>query len=115
MQRVKETVREYLLLTLGTFLVAAGVYFFKFPNSFNTGGVTGLAVILNAVLPAVSASTFASVINIAFLLLGFLALDRSFGVRTVYCSILFSAMLSGLEWLFPMAHPLTDQKMLCVL
>lgn len=112
MQRVKETVREYLLLTLGTFLVAAGVYFFKFPNSFNTGGVTGLAVILNAVVPAVSASTFASVINIAFLLLGFLALDRSFGVRTVYCSILFSAMLSGLEWLFPMAHPLTDQKML---
>ena len=112
MQRVKETAREYLLLTLGTFLVAAGVYFFKFPNSFNTGGVTGLAVILNAVVPAVSASTFASVINIAFLVLGFLALDRSFGVRTVYCSILFSAMLSGLEWLFPMAHPLTDQKML---
>ena len=28
MQRVKETVREYLMLTLGTFLVAAGVYFF---------------------------------------------------------------------------------------
>ncbi len=112
MQRVKETVREYLLLTLGTFLVAAGVYFFKFPNSFNTGGVTGLAVILNAVIPSVSASTFASVINIAFLVLGFLALDRGFGIRTVYCSVLFSVMLSGMEWLAPMASPLTDQKML---
>ena len=110
--RFKETARDYLLLTLGTFLVAAGVYFFKFPNSFNTGGVTGLAVILNAVFPAVSSSTFASVINIAFLVLGFIALDRGFGLRTVYCSVLFSALLSGLEWLFPMAAPLTDQKML---
>ncbi len=112
MQRVKETVRDYLLLSLGTFLVAAGVYFFKFPNQFNTGGVTGLAVILNAVIPAVSSSTFASVINLAFLILGFLALDRNFGVRTVYCSLLFSAMLSALEWLCPMSAPLTGQKTL---
>lgn len=112
MHRVKRFLREISLLTLGTFLVAAGVYFFKFPNQFNTGGVTGLAVILNAVIPSVSSSTFASIINIAFLVLGFLFLDRSFGINTVYCSILFSAMLSGMERLFPMAAPLTDQKTL---
>ena len=112
MQKTLSVVREYLLLTLGTFLVAAGVYFFKFPNSFNTGGVTGLAVILNAVFPTVSSSTFASTINLAFLILGFFALDKGFGIRTVYCSVLFSAMLSGMEWLFPLAGPLTDQKML---
>ena len=112
MARLKQGVREYFMLTLGTFLVAAGVYFFKFPNSFNTGGVTGLAVILNAVIPAVSSSTFASTINLAFLVLGFVALDKGFGIRTVYCSILFSAMLSGLEWLCPLSAPLTDQKTL---
>ena len=112
MQKTLAVAREYLLLTLGTFLVAAGVYFFKFPNSFNTGGVTGLAVILNAVFPAVSSSMFASTINIAFLVLGFMVLDRSFGVRTVYCSVLFSAMLSGMECLWPLAGPLTDEKML---
>ena len=112
MQKTLAVAREYLLLTLGTFLVAAGVYFFKFPNSFNTGGVTGLAVILNAVFPAVSSSMFASTINIAFLVLGFMVLDRSFSVRTVYCSVLFSAMLSGMECLWPLAGPLTDEKML---
>ena len=112
MARLKQGVREYFMLTLGTFLVAAGVYFFKFPNSFNTGGVTGLAVILNAVIPAVSSSTFASTINLAFLVLGFVALDKGFGIRTVYCSILFSAMLSGLEWLCPLSAPLTDRKTL---
>ena len=112
MRQKLAAVREYAMLTLGTFLVAAGVYFFKFPNQFNTGGVTGLAVILNAVIPAVSSSTFASVINIAFLVLGFAALGKNFGVRTVYCTVLFSAMLSGLEWLCPMTAPLTDQKTL---
>ena len=112
MQRVKQTLREIPLLTLGTFLVAAGVYFFKFPNQFSTGGVTGLAVILNAVFPTVSPSTFASLINMAFLVVGFLFLDKNFGVNTIYCSVMFSAMLSGLEWLCPLSGPLTDQKTL---
>ena len=112
MQRVKQTLRQLPLLTLGTFLVAAGVYFFKFPNHFNTGGVTGLAVILNAVVPAVSPSTFASLINIAFMVVGVLFVDKSFGVNTIYCSAMFSAMLSGLEWLVPLSAPLTNQKTL---
>ena len=112
MQRVKQILREIPLLTLGTFLVAAGVYFFKFPNQFSTGGVTGLAVILNAVFPTVSPSTFASLINMAFLVVGFLFLDKNFGVNTIYCSVMFSAMLSGLEWLCPLSGPLTDQKTL---
>lgn len=112
MQKLRQGLLDYLLLTLGTALVAIGVHFFKFPNNFNTGGVTGLAVILSAVFPAVSSSTFASVINLAFLVLGFLAVNRSFGLRTVYCSLLFSAMLSGFKWLFPMPAPLTDQRML---
>ena len=112
MQRVKQTLRQLPLLTLGTFLVAAGVYYFKFPNHFSTGGVTGLAVILNAIVPAVSPSTFTSVINILFLAIGFLFLDKSFGLNTIYCSILFSAMLSGLEGLVPLSAPLTDQKTL---
>lgn len=108
----RQLLREFALLTLGTALVAIGVYFFKFPNRFSTGGVTGIAVLLSAVFPAVSSSTFASVINILFLILGFAVLNRGFGVRTVYCSLLFSALLSGLEWLCPMSGPLTDQKML---
>ena len=34
--------KEYLLLTAGVLLVVIGVYFFKFPNNFAIGGVTGL-------------------------------------------------------------------------
>lgn len=110
--KVKQFLTEYGLLTLGTALVAMGTYFFKFPNHFSTGGVTGIAVILSSIFPSVSSSLFASVINVAFLLLGFGVLNRGFGVRTVYCSLLFSGMLTGLEWLVPLSGPLTDEKLL---
>ncbi len=109
---MKAKAQEVLLLILGTALVALGVYFFKFPNNYSTGGVTGIAVILSSLFPTVSSSTFTSVINIASLVLGFMFLNRGFGIRTIFCTLLFSAMLAGLEWLYPITHPLTDQKML---
>ena len=43
--------REYTLITLGTLIMALGTYFFKFPNNFSTGGVTGLAVVLAKFFP----------------------------------------------------------------
>ena len=41
---------EYLMLTLATLVLVIGVYVFKFPNNFSFGGVTGISVILGAVL-----------------------------------------------------------------
>ena len=107
-----QLVREFLLLTLGTALVAIGVYFFKFPNNFSTGGVTGIAVIISAFVPGVSTSTFASVLNLLFLVLGFVVLNSGFGLRTTYCSLLFSGLLSLLDRFCPLEAPLTDQPIL---
>lgn len=108
----KRLIPEILLMTLGTALVAVGVYFFKFPNNISTGGVTGLAILLSSLIPAFSSSAYASAINLLFLILGFVCLNRGFGVRTVYCSLLFSALLSALEWLCPLSAPLTDELIL---
>ncbi len=108
---MKARLKEFGLITLGTLLVAMGVYFFKFPNNFSTGGVSGLSVLLTKILPF-PAATISSVINLIFLLLGFIVLGRSFSEKTIYCSLLFSALLQGFEWLCPMSEPFTDQKML---
>ena len=40
------TLKIWGLMTFGTVLVALGVYCFKFPNHFSTGGVSGLGVVL---------------------------------------------------------------------
>ena len=112
---VRQKGQEYLLLTLGTALVSIGVYFFKFPNNFSMGGVSGLAVLLGKLVhqsPLLTPSFFNTVINLVFLGLGFLLLDRGFGLRTVYCSLLYSGMVQVLEWICPLEAPLTDQLML---
>ena len=49
---------------------------------------------------------------VLFLVLGFVMLNRGFGARTVYCSILSAGLIQLFEWAFPMDRPLTDQLML---
>ena len=83
MKRIPLTFKDFFFLTLGTLLVAVGVYFFKFPNDFSTGGVSGLSILLGQVLPLVSPSFWVAVINILFLLVGFFFISSDFGARTV--------------------------------
>lgn len=102
---------EFGLITISTFLVAFGTYVFKFPNNFSFGGVTGLAIILAKVIPF-SASTITFVINMALLSVGFVFLGKSFGIKTVYASILLSILLSVMEKVYPLTAPLTNDALL---
>lgn len=106
--------KNLLLMTLGSALVAAGVYFFKFPNHFSMGGVSGLSILLGQLIPAtvITPGFLNTVINVLYLILGFLILDKGFGLKTVYCSLLYSVLIQLLEYFFPLSRPLTDQKML---
>lgn len=110
----KKSIQEFLLMTFGITLVSVGVYFFKFPNHFSIGGVSGLAIVLAELIPVswLTASVYNGVSNILFLFLGFLLLDKGFGFRTVYCSILYSLEVQVFEWLFPMSAPFTDELIL---
>lgn len=69
--------KEYLMISLGVLMVATGIYFFKFPNNFSTGGVSGISVILSKIFPMISKSLFVLIINMALLALGFLVLGRA--------------------------------------
>ena len=108
----KQVVKDYALLTLATLIMSAGIYFFKFPNHFSTGGVSGISIILGAVVPNLSAGAFVFIINQALLLLGFLFLGKSFGFRTAYVSVLMSAVIWGLEILIPLTTPMTNEPLL---
>ena len=108
---VIDKLKEYSMLTIATILLVVGVYVFKFPNNFSFGGVTGISVILAKVFH-LSAGTYNFIINVALLVLGFIFLGASFGIKTVYVSLLSSLGLSALEKFFPMSHPLTSQPVL---
>lgn len=104
-------ISEYIVLTLATVGYVLGVYFFKFPNNFSFGGVTGVAVVLGALFH-MSASQFTFIINMVLLVVGFVFLGKTFGIKTAYVSILFSVGLNICEKIFPIAAPLTDQPLL---
>ena len=48
----RQTLAAVLLMSLGSALVAVGVYFFKFPNHFSMGGVSGLSILLGQLIPS---------------------------------------------------------------
>lgn len=110
--KVNKQAKEWLLITLGTLLVAIGVYFFKFPNNFSTGGVSGLAVILGHYFPGITPGDFVMVINVLLLIIGFAVFGRSFGVRTCYCSLLMSGFIWVMERVLPLAAPMTHQPLM---
>ena len=99
------------MITGGILIMTAGIYFFKFPNHFSTGGVTGISIVLGHYVPSMTPGTFVTVINVALLLLGFAVFGKSFGVRTVYASLLMSATLRVLEIVCPMDAPMTSQPL----
>lgn len=103
--------REYGILTVCAVILAVSDYALKFPNHFSFGGVTGFAVILSGIFGG-TANTYAFVINIVLLLIGFLVLGKDFGIKSVYVSLLFSAVLEGVQYVFPMDGPLTDEPVL---
>uniref|UniRef100_UPI003FF05CD9 YitT family protein n=1 Tax=Roseburia sp. TaxID=2049040 RepID=UPI003FF05CD9 len=107
----KRTAEEYVILTVATLIMVVGIYVFKFPNNYSFGGVTGIAVVLGALVPA-TPGVITFIINMALLVLGFIFLGRGFGIKTVYVSVLMSAALRLAEIWFPMEHPLTSQPVL---
>ena len=112
MKKNKGTIREWLMITAGILIMTAGIYFFKFPNHFSTGGVTGISIVLGHYFPEMTPATFVTVINIALLLVGFAVFGKSFGLKTVYASLLMSGLLELLEILVPMEGPMTSEPLL---
>ena len=100
-----------LNMNLGCVLLAIGVYFFKIPNGFTTGGVSSIGTLLGNVT-SISPGAWIWILNGALLVLGFVFLGRQTGIKTVYCSMLYSAITFLLEKIVPINGPLTDQPFL---
>ncbi len=110
--KVKTELKDYFLVTVGTLMLTGGVYFFKFPNNFTTGGVSGLSLIFGDLIPGLSPGTFVLILNVLLLILGFAFVGNSFGVKTVYSSLLFSVGTVVLENIVPMETPFTNEPFL---
>ena len=106
---LKQQIQYWILLNIGTLCVATGVYFFKAPNHFATGGVSGISIILAPYIPFLKQSDIIMIINIALILVGLIFLGKGVIFKTLYCSLVYSAENMLLEYLIPLDAPLTGQ------
>lgn len=107
----ENSVKSFFSMTFGCILLSLGIYFFKIPNGFATGGVTGIGTILSKITP-ISPGVWIWVLNILLLFVGFLFLGKQNGFKTIYCSMLYSAITYVLEVLVPLNEPLTNEPLL---
>lgn len=114
---VKKTVKEFSLITIGTAIIAAAVFFFATPFHLTLGSVSGLAIILENLIP-LRMSTIALILNTVLLLFGFLLIGREFGAKTIYTSLLLPILIGVFERVFPNNTSLTGDAfidMVCYL
>ena len=111
-KNASERIKYWGFLNLGILLMAIGIYFFKAPNGFATGGVSGVAIILSNVFPITTQATYMMVINVLLLIIGGIFLGKECGILTVYCSLMLSLENWLFELLIPLSSPLSSYPLL---
>ena len=108
---LKKQIMDYLIITVGTVIVGAAVYFFMLPSHVTIGSASALALVISNFVPLnVSAITF--IINAVLLILGYLLIGPEFSIKTIYSSLLLPTVLWIFEILLPDFQSITNDQLL---
>ena len=111
---IRKTIEEFAIITVGTAIVAAAVFFFMLPSHVSVGSGAALAMVLSNFIP-LSVSAITLIMNVGLLIIGFLMVGPEFGAKTVYCSILMPLIMGVFEKLFPNFQSITQDPLLDVI
>ena len=110
------SVKYWIALNIGILLMSAGTYYFKAPNRFATGGISGLAIVLEKfITPHVAwlgQAEITAIINVFLLIVGFIFLGKGCSLKTVYCTLVYSGEMELMKLIYPVTTPLTDELFL---
>lgn len=107
--KILKTLFEYFVITLGIAMYTFAWQAFMIPKGFFSGGVTGIATVLNfatggdGVTGGIPIPATYLVLNILLLGVGFFVLGTKFGFKTIYAIIMASIFLKVFEgvWVSP--------------
>lgn len=103
--------KEFITLTVGSAIVAAGVFFFMIPSNITPGSASALALVISNLIPLpVSVITFA--LNTILLIIGYLLIGPEFGIKTVYTSLVMPVLMGLYEILLPDFQSMTQDPLL---
>ena len=103
---MKQEIRRYVIITIGSFMYAVAVSLFLDPNSIAPGGVTGLSIILNRITN-ISTGSLIFIINIPILIIGTWKFGFKFILSSFYSIAVVSVFTNYLEGI----PPVTEEKL----
>ena len=99
-------------MTLGMLVGAAAVNYFLVPSKIIIGSISGLSIVIAAVLEgigiSIKVSTVIVIINAILLILAYLLIGPEFGLKTVYTALILGPMMDLWEKIYPVANFLTE-------
>ena len=112
--KIRNTIKEFAIITVGTAIVAAAVFFFMLPSHVSVGSGAALAMVLSNFIP-LSVSAITLIMNVGLLIIGFVLIGPEFGAKTVYCSVLMPVIMGVFEQIFPDFQSITQDPLLDVI
>ena len=112
--KLLSSLKDFLIITFGAALTAAGVFFFMLPSKLAIGSGTALAMVLHEFIN-LPVSVLSLIINVVLLIIGFILIGPEFGAKTVYTSIMLPTFIGIFEFACPNFESLTQDPLIDVL
>ncbi len=109
---LKDVGWNLFLLCVGSVVTAVGINGLLIPHRFVSGGVTGLALLLHYLVPALSVALIYAVANLPLFLAGWFFISRRFFLYSIAGTIIFS---SAIAWVDLGVIPVQDQLLAAIL
>lgn len=106
--------KKYLLILLGSFLIAGGLYFFLLSNDIAAGGLSGFALVISTAFPVLNLGIVNLILNILVLIAGVIFINFDFAKKSLVSSLAVSAFIIIFEMLVPDVS-LSDDKIINII
>lgn len=112
LKKIPRALKNYILVTIGCVLYAAGVSLFLAPSELASGGVSGIAIIINSIIDFLPTGTWVVILNVPIMIAGVWKLGAKILIPTFYALGVSAGAMTLFELFFP---PVTDNVLLaCV-
>lgn len=106
---------SYGKIILGSLAVAIGIYYFWAPAQFAAGGISGLAIVIQSLIPKVPISFIVFGLDLLMFLIGFIVLGASFGVKSITSSLSIALTMRLFEIMTPEVPMLSGDRLVILI
>ncbi len=113
-KKVLDFIKRYVIITIGCVIYSLGVELFLGPNNIATGGVTGIALLIEHLAP-LGAGVWVLILNVPMFILGAISFGKQFLASSLYSTALSSVLMEIFGVLLKNYVPITQNTMIAAI